>query len=140
MSTSIIKNQRAYDALVRGAARQHGEDLSRWPEDVREIVQLVCELWHLHAPATKNSKALWIRDARELADACGEFGLDAVRGYRETFELYMIEHQGVAMHTVSGPGSLVKMVRDTARQMREQGAALGSKRYITGKYAEFIEH
>jgi hypothetical protein len=115
-------------------------DLAGWPEDVRETVSTVCELWHMHPPATKVSKALWIRDARELADACGEYGSKILSDYRAEFESYMGAHRGVAMHTVSGPGSLVKMVRDCARRRREQEGQNDRTRYISGEFAEFIHH
>ncbi len=130
--------ERLATALAQGQA-QHDpldEDVSRYPEEVQGIIVVVCRLWHLRAPQTKVSKGLWIRDARELSDACGEFGLDALEAYRLDFEDYMTKHQGVAQHTVSGPGSLVKMVRAKTASMRTTPKR---RRYDEGKYAEFIE-
>ena len=143
MTTAAEYMQRTQAALQRGLdkASQPGYiDLSKWPEDVREIITTVCNLWHMRPPATKSSKALWIRDARELLDAAGECGTEAVAEYRGEFEKYMAGHRGVAFHTVSGPGSLVKMVRDQARQMRERAEEDNGKSYLSGKYAEYLEH
>ena len=113
------------------------DGLSGYPVDVIDIIRIVCHLWHLRPPETRKSKALWIQDARELQDACGELGMDAVVTYRRDFEDYMRAHAGVAQHTVSGPGSLVKMVRATAAKMREVPQERG---YLDGDFARFIEH
>jgi hypothetical protein len=99
-------------------------------------------LWYLIPPATKKSKAYWIASARELLDACGEFGPDLVREYRLEFEQKMREikartGQGCAPHPVEGPGSLIKMVRDLAGRKRagEADADRSSSR-ARNRYAE----
>ena len=146
MTTATEYKQRTLNAISRGMAAQSTElaatdyDLDAWPVDVVEMVAEFCKLWHMHPPGTKTSKALWIRDARELMDAAGEFSIEALREYRITFEAYMTAHRGVAFHTVSGLGSLVKMVRDTARQMRERVEQDDSTKYITGEFAAYIHH
>jgi hypothetical protein len=129
---------RIASAMLRGNSRAHTVDVSGYPADVSEAIEVVCELWYLVPPATKKSKAYWIASARELNDACGEYGLEAIRRYRRKFEEDMQEikrktGQGCAPHTVEGPGSLVKMVRDTARRMREEahGGELDRNRYAT---------
>jgi len=138
MTTATEYTGRLAQAIARGQASRSplDQDLSRWPADVVDVVQLVCKLWHLRAPATKTSKALWIRDARELLDAAGEYELDALREYRRDFEEHMRAHSGVAQHTVSGPGSLVKMVRAKAAMMRDVPQERG---YLDGEFASFIE-
>jgi hypothetical protein len=140
MTTAIEYKQRLGLALARGQAKRDplAQDLGGYPADVTEIIDITCQLWHLRAPITKTSKALWIRDARELIDACAEYGIEALREYRNDFEDYMGKHQGVARHTVSGPGSLVKMVRDAARLIRE-AEAQPKKGYLDGEFASFIE-
>ena len=110
--------------------------MSGWPEDVREIVAEVSELWYLHPPTTKKSKAYWIQSARELVDACGEFGVTAIREYRRDFEHHMDQHSGIAPHVVEGPNSLVKMVRDKAGKMRQESSAAERSR---SRYSEW-EH
>ena len=138
MKTATEYTGRLAQAIARGQANRSplDEDLSKWPVDVVEVVQLVCTLWHLRPPATKTSKALWIRDARELLDACGEYELDALREYRRDFEAHMRAHSGVAQHTVSGPGSLVKMVRAKAATMREIPQERG---YLGGEFSKYID-
>ena len=114
---------RAAAAIARGNGKTHAVDVTGYPEDIAEVVEIVCELWYLIPPATKKSKAYWIQSAHELLDACGEFGVDLIRDYRLEFEGKMREikqrtGQGCAPHTVEGPGSLVKMVRDLAGRKR----------------------
>jgi hypothetical protein len=93
-------------------------DLAGWPEDVREIVALVCQLWRLTPPRRGRSGgpfAQWIADARELSTACGAVEPARVlRAVRASFERHMLSHGGVAPFTVGGPGSLVKSARFTA--------------------------
>ena len=128
--------QNLAQALERGAARAHTVDVAGYPADVSDAIELVCELWYLRPPQTRKSKAYWIQSTRELIDACGEYGLDVISEYRQDFEAAMREikrktGQGCAPHTVEGPGSLVKMCRDKARQMREAdtGGARDRQRY-----------
>jgi len=139
MTTAAEYTERLSAALARGQATHSplDEDLAQWPEDVRPTVQIVCALWHLHAPRHKKDKGLWIEDARRLMDACGEWGLDAVKKYRQEFEHYMASHAGVAMHTVSGPGSLVKMCREAAAHLREKPR---ERRYSEGIYGDYVNH
>ena len=89
-----------------------------YPADVADTIQAVCELWNLRPPKRKGPKSYWIDAARDLGEACGEFGVECLREYRKDFEKYMYAHQGVAPHTVEGPGSLIKSVRAKAAQMR----------------------
>ena len=110
---------RLKQAMLSGSSKAHAVDVTGYPADVSEVIAVVCELWYLVPPQTKKGKAYWIQQARELMDACGEFGIDAVRGYRDDFEDDMRKHNGIAQHTVEGPGSLVKMVRALAGTLRE---------------------
>ncbi len=116
-------------ALERGmSAAQNKYDLSGWPADVVDTVTAVCELWYLRPPETKSAKAYWIKAARELIDACGEFGIRAIEEYRKDFEREMRRNKektgyGVAPHTVEGPGSLVKMVRAKTGELRQHEEA-----------------
>jgi len=141
MTTATEYKHRVSEAVERyyQAYNPVHEGLERYPADVVEVLKVVCELWHLRAPNTKKSKAYWIESARELLDACGEFGTDVLHEYRSDFEAYMNEHRGVAMHTVEGPGSLVKMCRDKARQMREAAQASSfSAKVQKSEYAAWI--
>jgi len=98
-------------------AKENG-DLADYPEDVRPTIQAVAEYFKLRPPTTKKGKGYWIMQARELIDACGEWGTRAIQEYRQDFEVYMEGHQGLAPHTVEGPGSLVKVVRAKSGLMR----------------------
>ena len=105
-------------AVLKSLSRQNGSDLHDWPEDTRPVIQAVCDEFNLHPPGSKKSKAYWIAQSRELLDACGEWGTRAIKEYREDFVAFMDSHQGLAPHTVEGPGSLVKVVRAKSGSMR----------------------
>ena len=108
-------------AFHSGLADNVGKlDLQGYPVDVVEIIRIVCDEWNLKPPRTKKSKAYWIQSARELVDACGEFGEELVREYRQWFRQYMKIHSGLAPFRVEGPGSLVKSVRALAGEKRDQ--------------------
>ena len=138
MTAADEHRQRTAEALAgwHERAAAGGPDMSGWPEDVREIVAEVCELWYLHPPTTKRSKAYWILSARELIGACDELGVQVVREYRKDFEHHMDQHNGLAPHVVEGPNSLVKMVRDKAGKMRQESSAAERSR---SRYSEW-EH
>ena len=143
-----IKNQGAYEAMMRGIARNgNGLDLSAWPEDVTDTIRKVCSLWKLRPPETKKSKAYWIQSARELMDACGEFGVFLLEQVRIDFVSVMEENiaagrGGMAPYIVEGPNSLVKVARAKAGELRSQVQEKQEDRtrYVSGKYADFIEH
>ncbi len=153
MTSLLIANPRARAALARCVPPEY--DRSGYPEDVRDTIEEVCKLWNLRPPMAKKGKAFWIQQAWELMDACAEYGVHALREYRHEFEAAMQRemdrgHGGVAPHTVSGPQSLVNPVRAQAGKMRESGYVVQKcteydeddpgSRYVTGKYANFIEH
>ena len=155
-------------ALVKGIAKSiaGGRDLANWPEDVTGIVQVVCELWHVNPPTSGKSKAYWIASARELIDAAGEYGIVAIREVRADFERHMATHGGLPPFSVEGPNSLVKATRAKAGRMRElvgkderdraryaewnsddadETSDEGERsshgdRYVSGEFAELIEH
>lgn len=95
-----------------------GIDLDGYPDDAAEIIYAVCNLWNLRPPRIGKDKIYWIETSRALQDACGEFGPEAISSYRTVFEQYMAMHQGIAPHTVSGPGSLTNVIRAHAGTMR----------------------
>ena len=132
----------ALEAMLKYYATHSPEtpDLTGWPADVSAIVQVVCELWHLRPPQLAKSKAYWIGAARELLDAAGEYGEEAIREMRADFERHMATHGGLPPFSVEGPGSLVKATRAMAGRLRGRGQEQDRSRYIGGAYAEFIEH
>ncbi len=127
-------------AMMQGIAENNGKvDLQGYPVDVVEIIRIVCEEWNLRPPRTKKSKAYWIQSARELLDACGEFGPQLVVEYRHEFKQHMRENNGLAPYSVEGPGSLVKSVRALAGEKRSE-VTDDRQRYVEGPYKEWIEH
>ncbi len=106
------------EAFHQGLAEVSQVDLQGYPVDVTEVLRIVCEEWNLRPPRTKKSKAYWIQSARELLDACGEFGEQLVSEYRAEFKQYMRQNGGLAPFRVEGPGSLVKSVRALAGEKR----------------------
>ena len=144
MSRESDYQQRIREAVERGTQRHSDDvDVSGYPVDVQEILQVVCELWHLRPPRTKKSKAYWIQSARELLDACGEFGEGLVYECRNMFEDYMRTNNGLAPFRVEGPGSLIKYARSLAGESRDAIKADSEeyrRRYVKGELADWIEH
>lgn len=127
-------------AMMQGIAENSSQvDLEDYPIDVHEVLKIVCEEWNLKPPRTKKSKAYWIQSSRELLDACGEFGPQLVSEYRGEFKQHMRGNGGLAPFRVEGPGSLVKSVRALAGEKRSE-VTDDRQRYVSGKYADWIEH
>lgn len=101
------------------AGRTAGADVFGYPADVQVMVAEVCALWNLRPPQRKGQKAYWITAARDLEEACGEFGVECLRQVRSEFEQHMAAREGLPPYTVEGPGSLVKAARSKAGQMRQ---------------------
>lgn len=137
---TAIKNKSAYEAMMRGIERNsHGIDIRGYPEDTADVIVKVCELWNLKPPAMKKSKAYWIQSARELQEACGEFGVFAIEQVRVDFEKVMEENiakgiGGVAPYIVEGPNSLVKVTRAKAGELRGRTTTDAERR---NKYANY---
>ncbi len=113
----LVRNPGAFAALQSFEKNKGQVDYSTFPEDVREIIREFCRLWRLHppAPGRKGGEfACWLTEARELADACGEFGLKALeKAASDYFELDLDKR-----FTVARPGSVVRWVRATAGKLR----------------------
>jgi len=112
--------------LIRMMLPRAGVDVSGYPPDVQLVISEVCKHWNLKPPSTKGSKGYWIGQARELLDACGEFGEELIAEYRLDYEAAMEKNRqrtgyGTAPFTVEGPGSLVKAVRAKAGEKRAEG-------------------
>jgi len=114
----FVKNTGALTALRKFEARKGEIDFSSYPEDTREVIREVCRLWKLVPPAKAGKKAgqhgLWINEARELREACGEFGLDALRAYHEDWKGQQIDKRFMP----GRPGSLTYYVTAKAAEMR----------------------
>ena len=139
MPTEDEYKKRIATAFLNGLAENASSvDLQGYPVDVKKVISIVCEEWNLKPPRTKKSKAYWIQSGRELLDACGEFGEELVSDYRKEFKQYMGTHNGLAPFRVEGPGSLVKSVRALAGERRSE--VDDRSKYVTGEFADWIEH
>src|SRR3990172_1727444 len=81
----------------RETADPEVEGIERYPEDIKDIIRAVCKLWNLRPPNhprqpnNRSPSSQWIQDARYLEEACGEFGVEALRSYHAQFRRYMQE-------------------------------------------------
>lgn len=107
-------------AMTRQALINHAErvksgvkETEHFPADVVGVIGRVCELWQLMPPASKDNRfAYWIKSARELKDACAEFGVGLIdRVHREWLD---------SQYTVSSPASLINMAAAAAAGERRE--------------------
>ncbi len=109
--TDAKKRGDIFDGILAHATNQR-VDLAEYPEDTREILEEFCNLWGVKPPRKKKGGeyALWIRDARDLLDACGEFGKelldDVFQDWRDN------------PFMVGRPGSLLKAARAMSGKKR----------------------
>ena len=101
------------DGMMAYAKPPMGE-YSYFPEDVQSTIKKVCELWKLKPPKKGGGEyKLWIDDARDLREACGEIGFPVLE------KLYKDWINKGCQFNVGGPGSLIKSARGIAGTMRE---------------------
>lgn len=119
----------AYKERIRQAVitfQRNGKkhDLSKFPEDARSVIEKFISLWPVDPPrkskGSNSEFAYWIKGAREINNACGEFGIDLMYLYADTYNQRRNENGGRAPHTVSGPSSLVKVLRGFAAELRTE--------------------
>lgn len=82
-----------------------------YPDDVCDILQLVCDMFSLRIPQHKKQKGFWIDGARQLQDACGKRYIEVIKAVHADWELEMKNNGGIPKWIVSSPLSLVKMCR-----------------------------
>lgn len=114
---------------LRYAAKQQDKQttlrLETFPEDVREIIGRVCELWNLTPPQKKGGArassdlAYWIQGARDLREACGDIGMPVIEKIREDYLRHMNKRDSVIPYTVESPKSLVRVARSTYAVMSQ---------------------
>jgi hypothetical protein len=115
-------------------------DVSDFPESVRGVVKEVCQLWDLQPPAKATAMSdfsMWIKGARALADACGEFGPSLL----ESIHADWLARAESSRFTVGWPGALVKTARAKAGVMRhaDTGIQTITDEVGTQKLAESIK-
>lgn len=119
---SIVKNTGALEAIRKFQEKNpRGEfDYSIYPEEVCGIIREFCKLWNHRPPARSPKKggefALWINEARELKDACGEFGFDALKAAYQEWQDTPLDDRFM----VGRPGAVTKITRATAAKMRSK--------------------
>lgn len=143
--TSDDYKERVRAALVEGMANNAGVDLdlASWPEDVKPIILKLYELWKIKPPTrVKDNKkkgtpcGLWITSARDLIDACGEFGVDILASY---YDKWTASKRVGAAHDVNSPRSLVNVVRGHAAKLREEAESGGRPGWAGATSVEYSE-
>ena len=112
-----------FAALEAHEAKEHTVDTSEFPEEVANIIRIVCERWMLTPPMREKKKggeyARWIECARSLKDACAEISVEKILHRVHTdYAMKSAENNGTAPYTVSGPCALIKVCRAKAGQLR----------------------
>lgn len=119
---SIVKNPTGFAALAAFEKGKGEVDFSHYPEDVRETIREIWNLWKVVPPARPGKKggqyALWINEARELREACGEFGLEAIRAYHTDWQDLPREEK----YMPGRPGMLTYFVTAKAAELRRRAA------------------
>lgn len=116
------------ETVNRTLVKQVSAQTEGYPADVREIIEVVCDLWGLRPPTIAsthrtrggkrgNTCGYWINGARDLLDACGEFGIEAVKSFHKEYQRQYKE-RGAQPFPVNSPGSLVNSVRGHTGTMR----------------------
>lgn len=121
--SDVVKEhkQRITKSLEKWAERNtSGIDVSGFPEELREVIRVFCELWDFKPPRQKSSRAYWIAGARDLLDSCDEFGMQAIREYHADF-LALSKSNGKSPPIIASPQSLVNLVRMKAAELRAKG-------------------
>ena len=63
---------------------------------------------------------MWLNALRELQEVCAEYGLEALKDYREYFESYMSVNNGIAPIEVYSPKSLTNAIAGHVAKMRNR--------------------
>lgn len=119
MSSEEYK-KRLENALQSYYKNQTGKkfDVSGYPENVQDILDVFCTLWNCRPPVNKKDKGFWIESCRRLIEACAEFDTELLHLVRLEFGEYMKENGGIAPFRVGHPGALIKTVQGKASELR----------------------
>ncbi len=111
-SSGAVK-ERVRQAIARGLeANALGlQDVSCFPEDVREVVRLICKRWGLIPPPAKKRGTFgdWIKSAREIIRLGMGVEIDLLNEIADKYEHEKARLGGVP-YTVTRPGSLIGML------------------------------
>jgi DNA-binding Lrp family transcriptional regulator len=128
-------------AMERGAAKQAGResyDLEKYPADVKELLAVFCETWNIRPPALCKDKSApssdWIRSARYLLDACGEFGVEAITAHRKWFDEEIVRRKGIIPYSVTRPGSLINPITGFVATLRSNTNPADDKVEVVSPY------
>lgn len=105
------------DGMLQAAPSQSGQlDLAEFSEDVRPVFQMMFDLWGVIPPASSARSSmggLWQREARQVINACGEFGLVLLHDIRAADDSFV----------PARPGSLIGWCIPAAARRRKAPAA-----------------
>jgi hypothetical protein len=105
----MLKGQEEHAARLE----EGGAGVGEFPPEVLATVGKVCELWKLTPPRRKDNRfKYWISGAKELKEACGEFGLALLDDVYESWK--------GSGYMVARPASLVNATVATAGRKRGQ--------------------
>lgn len=134
--TDAKKKGDILDAMLLYARPSGKFDLADYPEDTRPILESFCSLWSILPPRktvkTGGEFALWIKEARWLIDACGEFGPALLEDIHCNWK--NSDHR----FTVGRPGALIKSARAKAGEKRS-GLKAVPKTGSTTKFDQIAE-
>lgn len=115
-------------------------DFADYPEGLRPVLQSFSTLFGIEPGSAKGVKALWIEGARELQEACGEFGSAALLAYRAQHLEKTIKAGGIPPFDIKSPRSLVTSAASIARGFRDAGFSNLDKAVLIDEYTERIEY
>lgn len=130
--TSEEYKQMTQDSMNRGIANHNykNDKVNGYPEDVRGIIKSICALFGLECPSIKSSHAgQWIKESRELSEACGEFGVTVLEEISNDFKKHMRMNSGMVPFTVGAPRSLVNTARAKAGELRTR-KSVSEEQYV----------
>lgn len=108
-------------AMFRSLTHADRQAVAGYPEEVRDVIRRICELWNLSLPAQKGRTKLdsyWLKSARDFKEACGEYNpLMIINLIHYDFEQKLNE-TGLFPFTVSTPKSLVNCARSKVAELR----------------------
>ncbi len=99
------------DGITNPAFQKKEDPAARFPEDCRTVIREFIRLWKVEPLSGQLGD--WIESARDLNEACKEFGLRAMQ------QAYQDYNENPFM--VSRPGSIIKAVQAAAAKLRQSG-------------------
>lgn len=124
--TDAVRRGDLIDGMLAFISTPNGTpDAGHFPEDVRDYIVAVSVKWGLTIPARKSPLyADWLKGARELKSACGEFGVGLIQ---DVFQKWASNPTNQFM--VSRPAALVKSAIAAAGMRRKSNPRIQPGEY-----------